>query len=205
MARGDELETYHRDLQMENAALNRVETALPGVFLFQPELRRDVRGFFIEVYHRAKFVELGMTDQFVQDNHSCSRKGVLRGLHYQLKHPQAKLCWVISGQVLDVAVDIRVGSPTFGKWVKAMLCADKHNQIYIPAGFAHGFVVLSDSAEFFYKCTDFYDPDDNRGISWNDPDLNIAWDVQMPSVSPRDELNPYLRKIPPELLPRYPK
>jgi dTDP-4-dehydrorhamnose 3,5-epimerase len=183
--------------------LNRVETTLPGVLLIQSELRQDTRGFFLEVYHQAKFAELGITDHFVQDNHSRSQKGVLRGLHYQLHHPQAKLCRVIEGEVLDVAVDIRVGSPTFGKSVTVHLCAENHNQIYIPAGFAHGFLVLSDWAQFLYKCSDFFDPGDDRGVLWNDLALNIAWGIECPTVSEKDKQNPLLSDIPREFLPHY--
>ncbi len=183
--------------------MNRVETTLPGVFLIQSELRQDKRGFFLEVYHQAKFAELGITDHFVQDNHSRSQKGVLRGLHYQLHRPQAKLCRVIEGEVLDVAVDIRVGSPTFGKSVTVPLCAENHNQIYIPAGFAHGFLVLSDWAQFLYKCSDFFDPADDRGVLWNDLDLNIAWGIECPTVSEKDKQNPPLSDIPREFLPHY--
>ncbi len=185
------------------AALNRVETSLPGVFLIESNVCQDSRGFFLESYHEAKFAELGITDHFVQDNHSCSGRGVLRGLHYQLRHPQAKLCRVIQGEVRDVAVDIRVGSPTFGKWVSVNLSAEKHNQIYIPAGVAHGFLVLSDSAQFLYKCSDFYDPTDDRGIFWNDSNLNIAWGNPHPLLSLKDMQNPILSNIPQDLLPRY--
>lgn len=183
--------------------MNRVETTLPGVFLIQSEPRQDTRGFFLEIYHQAKFAELGITDRFVQDNLSRSKKGVLRGLHYQLLRPQAKLCRVIEGQVLDVAVDIRVGSPSFGKWVKVLLCAENHNQIYIPAGFAHGFLVLSDWAQFLYKCSDFFDPADDRGVLWNDLDLNIAWGIECPVVSEKDKQNPRLSDIRREFLPHY--
>lgn len=183
--------------------MNCLTTTLPGVVLIEPEVFKDARGFFLETYHEAKFARQAITKRFVQDNHSRSEKGVLRGLHYQLHHPQAKLCQVIEGEVLDVAVDIRVGSPTFGKWVSARLSAEKHNQIYIPEGFAHGFVVLSDSAQFLYKCSDFYDPTDDRGIFWNDPDLNIAWGLAHPTVSEKDKKNPPLSKIHREFLPTY--
>lgn len=183
--------------------LNRIETSLPGVCLLQPKVFADPRGFFLESYHREKFAALGITATFVQDNHSRSTRGVLRGLHYQLLHPQAKLCRVIEGQVLDVAVDIRLGSPTFGKFTSAVLTAQNHEQIYIPAGFAHGFLVLSETAQFLYKCSDFYDPSDEHGILWNDPALNIPWGVTDPILSDRDRKNPPLAQVPPELLPPY--
>jgi dTDP-4-dehydrorhamnose 3,5-epimerase len=182
--------------------LKRIDTSLPGVCLIQPQVIRDSRGFFLETYHKAKFAAIGITDRFVQDNHSCSSRGILRGLHYQLNHPQAKLCSVVAGEVLDVAVDIRVGSPTFGKSTSALLTAENHNLIYIPAGFAHGFLVLSESAQFFYKCSDFYDPGDEYGISWNDPELSIAWTVQRPVLSEKDRHLPTLEDVSPQFLPR---
>ncbi len=144
----------------------RIETELPGVLLIQPRVWRDDRGFFLETYHAAKFAQLGVQDTFVQDNHSLSTRDTLRGLHYQLQHAQAKLCRVVRGEVLDVAVDIRRGSPTFGRWISALLSDQNKRQIYIPRGFAHGFVVLSEEAEFLYKCSDFYDPESERGIHW---------------------------------------
>jgi len=184
-------------------ALNRIETSLPGVCLLQPKLFADARGFFLESYHREKFAALGIADNFVQDNHSRSVRGVLRGLHYQLRHPQAKLCRVIEGEVLDVAVDIRVGSPFFGQWISAVLTAQNHKQIYVPAGFAHGFVVLSETAQFLYKCSDFYDSSDEHGILWNDPGLNISWGVSDAILSEKDRRNLPLAQVPRELLPRY--
>lgn len=134
---------------------DRLETAIAGVAIIKPRVVGDKRGFFWETYHSAKFAELGIRDTFVQDNHSYSRRGTLRGLHYQLPHAQAKLCRVVRGEVLDVAVDIRRGSPTFGKWTSAVLSAENKYQIYIPRGFAHGFAVVSEEAEFLYKCSDF--------------------------------------------------
>lgn len=185
--------------------MERVETSIPGVCVIQPKVFRDARGFFLESYRRDKFFECGIPDVFVQDNHSCSRRGVLRGLHYQLRRPQAKLCRVVEGEVLDVAVDIRVGSPAFGKWVSVVLSAEKHNQIYIPAGFAHAFLVLSETAQFLYKCSEFYDPADDRGVLWNDPGLNIAWGISEPQLSLKDSQSLPLSKIAPEFLPRYPR
>jgi dTDP-4-dehydrorhamnose 3,5-epimerase len=181
--------------------LQRSETSIPGVYLVQPNVSRDARGFFLESYHRMKFTEIGIADEFVQDNHSRSAKGVLRGLHYQLRRPQAKLCRVIEGEALDVAVDIRLGSPYFGKWVSVVLSAEAHNQIYVPRGFAHGFVALTETVQFLYKCSDFYDPSDERGIAWNDPDLAIDWRVPNPTLSERDQRHLPLAKTPREFLP----
>jgi len=147
---------------------------------------------------------LGISETFVQDNHSKSAKGTLRGLHYQLRHPQAKLCRVVHGEVQDVAVDIRVGSPCFGRWTSALLSAENKRQIYIPAGFAHGFLVLSETAEFLYKCSDFYFPQDERGVTWNDPDLKIPWNIEQPLLSQKDQSYPRLAQIPREQLPAYP-
>lgn len=181
----------------------RIETELPGVVILKPRVFRDSRGFFAETYHSQKFAELGIGVEFVQDNHSCSARGTLRGLHYQLKHPQAKLCRVIRGEVLDVAVDIRHGSPTFGRWVGCVLSAAEMNQIFIPAEFAHGFAVLSESAEFLYKCSDFYDPASERGIAWDDPDLSIDWQIADVLLSAKDSKNPRLRDVSADLLPSY--
>ena len=185
--------------------MDKVETLLPGVWELRPRIFRDARGFFMETYHRKKLSELGVTDVFVQDNHSVSAKGTLRGLHYQLNHPQAKLCRVVEGEALDVAVDIRVGSPHFGKWTSVRLSAALHNQIYIPAGFAHGFLALTDSVQFLYKCSDFFDPADEHGILWNDPAIGIVWEVANPRLSEKDANYPELRAVPCDLLPQYPK
>ncbi len=183
--------------------MKRVETSLPDVWVIEPRVLSDARGFFIETYHRDNYAALGITDDFVQDNHSRSTRGVLRGLHYQLQRPQAKLCRVIEGEVLDVAVDIRSGSPTFGKCVTVALSSAKQNQIYIPAGFAHGFAVLSESAQFLYKCSDFYDPADERGIAWNDPALGIPWNISSPLLSEKDRQNPRLSEVAKQFLPEY--
>jgi len=164
---------------------------------------RDARGFFMETYHRRRFAELGITDSFVQDNHSRSLKNTLRGLHYQLRRPQAKLCRVVEGEVLDVVVDIRLGSPHFGKWTSVILSTRDHNQIYIPAGFAHGFLALTDSVQFLYKCSDFYDPADEHGIVWNEPEINISWGIDRPRVSEKDANYQKLAEVPREFLPRY--
>jgi dTDP-4-dehydrorhamnose 3,5-epimerase len=184
--------------------LQRIETSIPGVWELRPKVFRDARGFFMETYHRARYAEIGTTDPFVQDNHSCSIKGTLRGLHYQLLHPQAKLCHVVEGEAFDVVVDIRVGSPYFGKWAGVVLSAKEQNQIYIPPGFAHGFLALSDVVQFLYKCSDFYAPTDEHGILWNDPGLQIAWGITTPVLSEKDAKYPRLADVPRELLPRYP-
>ncbi len=181
----------------------RIETAIPDVIVIKPKVFRDPRGFFFESYHAQKFAELGIRDSFVQDNQSLSSKGTLRGLHYQWRRPQAKLCRVLRGEVLDIAVDIRRGSPTFGKYTSAVLSADNMHQIYLPRGFAHGFVVLSEQAEFLYKCSDFYDPGGEQGIHWADPQLDIAWGLKEPLVSDKDSRNPRLAEIPPDRLPAY--
>ena len=183
--------------------MEKVPTALPGVVELRPKIFRDPRGFFLETYHREKFAELGITADFVQDNHSRSSRGTLRGLHYQLPHAQGKLCRVIEGEVLDVAVDIRLGSPTFGKWTSVVLSAEHSNMIYVPAGFAHGFLTLSESAQFLYKCSDVYAPKDEHGIAWNDPDINIAWGIDKPLVSEKDARYTKLSEMPREFLPRY--
>lgn len=183
--------------------MQRIETAIPGVFELRPAVFQDARGFFIETYHRDRFKSLGITDEFVQDNHSQSTKNTLRGFHYQLHHAQAKLCRVVDGRALDVAVDIRVGSPTFGKWAAVTLCAETHNMIYIPSGFAHGFLALTDSVQFLYKCSEFYDRADEHGILWNDPALNIDWGIAAPLVSEKDANLPALADVPRHLLPRF--
>ncbi len=181
----------------------RIETAIPGVIIIQPRVWRDDRGFFLETYRTDQFAQLGVPDAFVQVNHSCSRRGTLRGLHYQLRHSQAKLCRVVRGEVLDVAVDIRRGSPTFAQWASAVLSAENKRQIYIPRGFAHGFIVISDEAEFLYKCSDFYDPASEHGIHWRDPQLAIGWGITDPLVSEKDGRYPFLAAVPAELLPVY--
>ena len=172
--------------------MNIIETELPGVLIIEPVVHGDARGFFLESFHARRYAESGLPETFVQDNHSRSSRGVLRGLHYQLQHPQGKLVRVVSGEVFDVAVDIRRGSPTFGGWVGATVSADNHRQLYVPPGFAHGFCVLSDSADFLYLCTDVYRPDDEYGIAWDDPALNIAWPGEQFSLSQKDQSWPRL-------------
>ncbi len=180
-----------------------IDTSLPGVLLIQPLVFGDARGFFMETYRQNALAEAGIRETFVQDNHSRSSRGVLRGLHYQLRHPQAKLCRVAQGEVLDIAVDIRVGSPSFGKWVSVVLSGENHAQLYIPKGFAHGFAVRSESADFLYKCSDYYDGPDDRGVLWNDPDLAIVWDTESPIISEKDRRYLPLAQIPHDQLPRY--
>jgi dTDP-4-dehydrorhamnose 3,5-epimerase len=178
-----------------------ISTGLPEVLLIEPTVFGDARGFFLESYHTRRYAEAGVPDHFVQDNHSRSRRGVLRGLHYQLTHPQGKLVWVTSGEVFDVAVDIRRGSPTFGRWVGVTLSADNHRQLYIPPGFAHGFCVLSETVDFLYKCTDFYHPEDEGGILWCDPGIGITWPLTTPVLSEKDRHYPQLQDVPPNRLP----
>jgi dTDP-4-dehydrorhamnose 3,5-epimerase len=184
--------------------LQRIESSLPGVLELHPKVFRDGRGFFLETFHLAKFRELGIVETFVQDNHSCSWKGTLRGLHYQLRRPQATLCRVLEGQALDAVVDLRDGSPHFGKWTSVLLSAERQNQIYVPAGFAHGFLALTDTVHFLYKCSDYYHPEDECGVVWSDPELNISWGIESPIVSERDQHLPTLATIRRESLPQYP-
>ena len=185
-----------------------LQTSLPGVLLLEPRIFNDPRGFIFESYNQRTFAALGIEAHFVQDNHSRSVKGTLRGLHFQLHHPQAKLCRVAVGEVLDVAADIRPGSPTFGQWTSTVLSAENHRQIFIPRGFAHGFLVLSEVAEFLYKCDDFYYPDDECGIAWNDPTFAIPWDweklgIAEPLLSEKDKKHPPLLRTPHTQLPLY--
>ena len=158
----------------------------------------------METYHQEKYAKGGINKPFVQDNRSHSKKGVLRGLHYQLRFPQGKLVCVITGEIFDVAVDIRRGSPTFGKWEGVYLSSENNRQIFIPEGFAHGFCVLSETADVLYKCSDFYNPDDEFGILWSDPTIGIEWPVAEPIISPKDGQSPQLGEITDSLLPSYP-
>ncbi|NVJ04033.1 dTDP-4-dehydrorhamnose 3,5-epimerase [Myxococcus sp. AM001] len=174
---------------------------LPDVLLLEPKVFGDDRGFFMEMFHAARFAAVGIPGPFVQDNYSRSAKGTLRGLHFQEPQAQGKLVQVLAGAVYDVAVDVRRGSPTFGQWVAVELSADNRRQLWIPPGFAHGFCVVSDSADFHYKCTALYAPETERSVAWNDPDLAIAWPVSEPLLSPKDAQAPRLRDAP--LLPEY--
>lgn len=175
--------------------------SIPEVKLVKPRFFPDDRGFFQQTYHEKQYREAGIDVRFVQDNWSRSAKGVLRGLHYQLKHSQDKLVSVIRGEVFDVAVDIRRGSPTFGKWVGAILSEENHYQLFVPKGFAHGFCVLSDQVDFVYKCSDFYTPGDEYGVCWNDPDISIKWPMTDVLVSPKDQNAPFLKNVPAVSLP----
>ena len=173
----------------------------PEVLLIEPDVFPDPRGFFMETFHSIKYAEHGLPAVFLQDNHSRSSRGVLRGLHYQLKNPQGKLVRVVSGEVFDVAVDIRRGSPWFGKWVGAILSEENHRQMYVPPGFAHGFCTLSERADFLYKCTDLYAPGDEYGIAWDDPEIAIEWPEMDYLMSDKDLANPLL--IESDYLPEY--
>lgn len=166
--------------------MNFENTALPGVILIEPDVHRDTRGFFLESYSELRYAEAGIVAHFVQHNHSFSEQGTLRGLHAQVRHPQAKLVRVIEGSVYDVAVDIRRGSPSFGRFFGTEISADNFCQLFIPTGFAHGFCVTSKTCQLEYCCTDFYDPEDEIVISWNDPRLGIPWPVPSPRLSERD-------------------
>jgi len=181
--------------------MNVSATELAGVVLIEPRLFPDQRGYFLETYQARRYAEHGIAAAFVQDNLSYSRRGVVRGLHYQLRQPQGKLVMALQGEVLDVVVDIRPDSPTFRKYTMNTLAASNHRQIYVPPGFAHGFMVVSDTATVLYKVTDFYLPGDEYGVLWNDPDLGIPWPETTGILSAKDEALPRLQDIPRELLP----
>ena len=184
--------------------MNVTETSLPGVLLIEPRVFRDDRGYFLETWSTAAFGPRGLPTTFHQDNLSYSAVGVLRGLHYQFPTAQGKLVSVTRGEVYDVAVDIRVGSPTFGRWVGATLTAANGHQLWIPEGFAHGFVVIgSEPASFAYKCTTGYDPAGQCSVVWDDPDIGIEWPGSAPLLAPKDRDAPRLRDIPADRLPRY--
>lgn len=175
-----------------------VPTELPDVLLIKPRIHRDGRGYFLETFRRRLFDEQGIHIQFVQDNLSYSRKNAVRGLHYQVENPQDKLIMIMQGEILDVAVDLRRGSPTFGRCTSRILSEENRHQLFIPRGFAHGFSVLSGEALVFYKCSDYYNPEGERGLKWNDPDLNIDWNVDRPVLSEKDRNQPPLKDIPTE-------
>jgi dTDP-4-dehydrorhamnose 3,5-epimerase len=179
------------------------DTALPGVLLVEPSVFGDERGFFLETYQAERYEAAGIPGPFVQDNVSRSRRGVLRGLHYQQPDAQGKLVQVLDGEVYDVAVDVRWGSPTFGRWTGLLLSSTTKQQLYIPAGFAHGFVVMSDHALFVYKCTTVYREEHDRSVLWSDPALGITWPVDDVQLSAKDRAAPTLGSLPPHLLPRY--
>ena len=178
-------------------------TSLNEILIVEPSVFKDKRGFFIETYHQEKYQRAGITKVFVQNNYSHSIKGVLRGLHYQLDHPQGKLILVIRGAIFDIVVDIRYGSPTFGKWTGVYLSENNHHQLFIPEGFAHGFCVLSEQADVIYQCTDFYSPGDEYGIRWDDPEVGIDWPVQDPILSEKDAGYPFLLHQTKDRLPQW--
>lgn len=182
--------------------MNVIETELPGVLIVEPKVFPDARGFFVETYNNERYAACGIAADFVQDNLSFSSRGVLRGLHYQNPHAQGKLVYVLQGEVWDVAVDIRPGSPQFGRWTAVTLSSDNKRQFYIPPGFAHGFCVLSDTVLFTYKCTDTYHPECDGGIRWDDPDIGIAWPIGEPLLSEKDRQQPLLKDVPTGRLPR---
>jgi dTDP-4-dehydrorhamnose 3,5-epimerase len=175
-------------------SFNKISTSLPGVVILEPCVFTDERGFFLESYNQRAFVELGIGEKFVQDNHSSSQRNVLRGLHYQIKNVQGKLVRAVEGEILDVAVDVRRSSPRFGGWEAVRLSDQNKRMLWIPPGCAHGFLVISKQAQVLYKATDYYSPEHERTLMWNDPDLNIAWDVEgEPIVSAKDQRGVVLR------------
>lgn len=171
-------------------------TRLPDVLLIEPRLHEDRRGFFVELYNQRRYAEAGIAPEggFVQDNLSSSRRGVLRGLHYQVRRPQAKLVWAVSGEIFDVAVDVRPASPTFGQWVGVHLDSRSMRQLLIPAGFAHGFCALSETVQVSYKTSDYYDPEGEAGVLWNDPEIGITWPIAQPELSDKDLALPPLAR-----------
>ena len=180
--------------------INTIE--LEGVFIIEPDVFTDARGFFMETYHQKRYREMGIDVTFVQDNLSFSRQGTLRGLHFQYPRAQAKLVQVIQGKVLDVIVDIRRGSPTFGRWAGIRLSDQNKKQLFVPENFAHGYCVLSDTAIFTYKCSEFYSPEFEKGICWSDPDIGIEWPIKDPVLSDKDSRYPVLKHIPDDALPQ---
>lgn len=178
--------------------MNVIETELPGVLIIEPKVFGDERGFFLESFQRQRYRDAGIDYEFVQDNHSRSGRNVLRGLHYQIERPQGKLVRVTRGEVYDVAVDINPESRTYGRYVGVLLSERNHRQLWVPPGYAHGFCVLTDVADFQYKCTDYYDPSDEGGVAWNDPDVAIDWPVKEPLLSDKDRVHPPLRQLHPE-------
>lgn len=177
-------------------------TPIAGLLIIEPRVFHDARGFFLEPYQDARYADAGMPDRFVQDNHSRSSRGVLRGLHFRVRQPQAQLVTLIRGHVFDVAVDLRPASPTFGRWFGVELTEQGPRQVYMPPGLAHGFCVLSEWADLHYKVTRRYDPADSAGLCWNDPDVGIAWPVASPQVAPRDAAYPRLRQLGRDALPQ---
>ena len=180
--------------------MNIITTSLEDVLIIEPRIFKDNRGFFMETYNQNKYQKSGINRLFIQDNLSYSVRGTLRGLHFQINHPQAKLVQVITGEIFDVAVDIRKDSPSFGRWTGVVLSDQNKRQMFIPEGFAHGFCVISETAHFLYKCSNFYAPDDEGGIIWSDPDIGINWPVKNPVISEKDKHNPRLCELLPEQL-----
>jgi dTDP-4-dehydrorhamnose 3,5-epimerase len=180
--------------------MNAIRNHLQGPLLIEPKVFGDPRGFFLETWHRQRYRDLGIDADFVQDNLSYSRRGILRGLHYQKPCAQGKLVMVLQGEVFDVAVDLRRSSPTFGQWHGVTLSAENKHQFYVPPGFAHGFAVISEAALFHYKCTVFYSPKDEQAIRWNDPDLKISWPIAEPVLSAKDAQAPFIKDIASHLL-----
>ena len=183
--------------------MNVIPTELPGVLIIEPRVFGDARGYFMETWQQQRYADAGLPESFVQDNISFSQRGILRGLHYQNPQGQGKLVYVLQGEVYDVAVDIRVGSPQFGRAVGFMLSAENKRQFYIPPGFAHGFCVTSEAALFAYKCTEFYNPETEGSVRWDDPEIGIDWPVREPLLSDKDMTAPLLGEIPKDKLPQY--
>lgn len=181
--------------------MNIIQTELPGVLIIEPRVFGDERGYFMETWQQQRYAEAGMPERFVQDNISFSRQGILRGLHYQHPQGQGKLVYVLQGEVFDVAVDVRAGSPHFGRWAGTILSAENKRQFYIPPGFAHGFCVTSETALFAYKCTEFYNPPAEGCVRWDDPEVGITWPITSPTLSGKDSTAPLLKEIPLERLP----
>jgi dTDP-4-dehydrorhamnose 3,5-epimerase len=179
-----------------------IPTELAEVILVEPDVHRDARGYFLETYHQEKYAAAGIPGPLVQDNHSHSVRGTLRGLHAQLRRPQGKLVRAVEGEMFDVAVDIRRGSPTFGKWVGVVLSGENFRELWIPPGFVHGFCVLSDRVHVEYKCSDFYVAGDEISVAWNDPEVGVAWPIKNPTLSPKDAAAPRLAELR-ERLPVY--
>lgn len=183
--------------------LKKISTKIPGLFIVEPQIFGDSRGFFLESWHAGKYEEIGIPYHFVQDNISFSQKNTLRGLHFQHTNPQGKLVYVLVGEIFDVAVDLRAGSPTFGQWEAIILSGKNKAQFIIPAGFAHGFCALSDEVLFAYKCTDFYSPQNEVSVKWDDPDLAIPWPIVNPILSTKDKNGLCLSEIPQKWLSRF--
>ena len=178
-----------------------VPTQIPGVILIEPQVHGDERGFFLETWHALRYREAGIAESFVQDNHSYSRRGILRGMHAQSPHPQGKLVRVIEGEIFDVAVDVRLGSPSYGRWVGFALSAKNFRQLYVPPGLVHGFCVTSEVAQVEYKCSEFYRPEAEFSVAWDDPELAIDWPIRDPILSDKDRRAPRLRDVQHRLIP----